>query len=135
MIISVFIVSFGTIPYAFLSTNPKINWLVYPLACIQGVGIAMMLNTSTSLISDVVGKDSSQAAFVYGIYSFLDKMANGFLLFYLISDFSDNNSALRYIVTVIPVGSAICTCFFTWLGMALYADKMAKISKGASLIK
>lgn len=48
----------GTAPYGFLGTDPKVNWLVYPLACIQGVGIAMMLNTSTSLISDVVGRDS-----------------------------------------------------------------------------
>ena len=78
----------GTLPYAFLTEDPSNRWLVYPLAMVQGVGIAMMLNTSTSLISDVVGQDSSQAAFVYGAYSFLDKFANGFLLYFLVEDYS-----------------------------------------------
>lgn len=40
-----------------------------------------MLNISTSLISDVIGKDEQSAAFVYGAYSFFDKFANGILLF------------------------------------------------------
>jgi hypothetical protein len=88
----------------------------------------MMLNTSTSLISDVVGQDSEQAAFVYGIYSFLDKIANGFMLYYLVKDFSDDDFALRLIVTTIPIGSAVGTCFFTWLGLTLYKDTLGKIS-------
>ena len=40
-----------------------------------------MLNISTSLISDVIGKDDQSAAFVYGSYSFFDKIANGIILF------------------------------------------------------
>ena len=91
LIISVVVTTVGTLPYAFLTTSASNNWLVYPLACVQGTGIAMMLNTSTSLISDVVGQDSEQAAFVYGIYSFLDKIANGFMLYFLVKDFSDSD--------------------------------------------
>lgn len=128
LVIAMFITIVGTLPYAFLTSDPSISWLVYPLACIQGVGIAMMLNTSTSLISDVVGKDSEQAAFVYGIYSFLDKIANGFLLYFLVRDYSYSNHALRLIVTIIPIGSAIGTMLCTWWGLALYSDTMAKIS-------
>ena len=85
MLISVVVTTAGSLPYAFLNTNPEINWLIYPCAAIQGVGVALMLNTGTSLISDVIGKDAESAAFVYGIYSFLDKMANGFLLNYLVA--------------------------------------------------
>lgn len=92
-----------------------------------------MLNTSTSLISDVIGADSESSAFVYGIYSFLDKMANGFLLFYLVKDFSVDDKALRFIVSCIPVGASIGTALLTWIGMALYSDKMAKISVGSYL--
>lgn len=95
---------------------------------IQGVGIAMMLNTSTSLISDVVGQDSKQAAFVYGIYSFLDKIANGFMLYFLVEKYSYDDHALRLIVTTIPIGSAIGTCAFTYIGLKLYGGTMAKIS-------
>ena len=39
-----------------------------------------MINTSTSLISDVIGKDAESSAFVYGFYSFMDKIANGFAI-------------------------------------------------------
>lgn len=87
-----------------------------------------MLNTSTSLISDVVGKDSKQAAFVYGVYSFLDKMANGFLLYFMVQDFAFDDSALRLIVTVIPIGSAVGCTLFTWIGLTYYSSMMAKIS-------
>jgi len=93
----------------------------------------MMLNTSTSLISDVIGQDSESSAFVYGIYSFLDKMSNGFMLFFLVAYYAADAHALRYIVTVIPVGAAFGTTLFTWLGFALYADQMAKISMGSML--
>lgn len=93
----------------------------------------MMLNTSTSLISDVIGSDSESSAFVYGIYSFLDKIANGFLLYFLVANYSTDDHALRYIVTVIPVASALGTTFLTWIGIALYADQMAKISVGSYL--
>jgi len=84
LVISVLITSLGSVPYLFLGPDKNYNWLVYPLAAVQGVGIAMMLNTSTSLISDVVGSDSESSAFVYGIYSFTDKFANGFLLYILV---------------------------------------------------
>ncbi len=39
-----------------------------------------MINTSTSLISDVVGKETENSAFIYGVYSFMDKIANGFAI-------------------------------------------------------
>lgn len=55
--ISVLIILFGSLPYLFLNSNPNIRWLVYLLSSIQGVGLAIMINTATSMISDVIGKD------------------------------------------------------------------------------
>lgn len=57
---------------------------MYILAFVQGLGLIIMLNTSTSLISDVIGNDSANAAFVYGVYSLFDKLANGSLLFFMV---------------------------------------------------
>lgn len=91
----------------------------------------MMLNTSTALISDVINQDAESAAFVYGIYSFLDKFANGFLLFWLVAQYSDNDKALRAIISIIPVIAAIGTALLTWLGTALYADKISDVRKGS----
>lgn len=57
LFISVIIIGFGSLPFIFLNDDPKVRWLVYVLSSIQGVGLAIMLNTATSLISDVIGKD------------------------------------------------------------------------------
>lgn len=91
----------------------------------------MMLNTSTSLISDVINQDAESAAFVYGIYSFLDKFANGFLLFWLVAKYSENDKALRLIISVIPISAAAGTALLTWLGTSMFADKMSDIRKGS----
>lgn len=53
-----------------------------------------MLNTSTSMISDVIGTQTKSAAFVYGVYSFVDKTANGLFLFWLIASYSMDAAAL-----------------------------------------
>lgn len=131
--LSIIVTCAGSVPYAFLTTSSSINWLVYPLAMIQGVGIAMMLNTSTSLISDVIGTESESSAFVYGIYSFMDKMANGILLYFLVANYSTSGLALRLIVTIVPCFAAIFTTLLTWIGLLLYPEKMAKISAGSYL--
>ena len=95
LILSVFFTAAGSVPFLFFSDNSNYKWLVYPLACIQGVGIAMMMNTSTSLISDVVSEDTENSAIVYGSYSFFDKMTNGFLLYFLVKDYAYNALALK----------------------------------------
>ena len=61
-----------------------------------------MLNTATSLISDVVGKDEQSSAFVYGAYSFFDKVANGVIIFVITSIWIENSVALKWCIAVIP---------------------------------
>jgi Na+/melibiose symporter-like transporter len=98
------------------------------LVAFQGVGIAIMLNTATSLISDVIGSDAENSAFVYGCYSLFDKFANGILLFYLVEGYTNDESALRYIMSIIPLACAIGSYFFTFIGQKFYSHKMAKIT-------
>ena len=73
----------GAVPLIFITE--KEAWFVYISSALIGVGLALMLNTGTSLISDVLGGDVKSAAFVYGAYSLLDKFANGFLLYWLVA--------------------------------------------------
>jgi len=133
--ISTIVTFVGSFPYLFLTPDPANRWLVYPCALITGVGIAMMLNTGTSLISDVIGTESSSSAFVYGIYSFLDKMANGIMLYFLVAYYSENAHALRWIMATVPISAAVGTTFFTWLGLRMYSDKLAKMSVGSVIKK
>lgn len=57
----------SSIPFYFM--RPSFSWLVYVVVGFQGIGLAIMLNIATSLISDVIGNDDSSSAFVYGTYS------------------------------------------------------------------
>ena len=114
----------GAVPLLFLSDNSWVRYTVLISAMFLGVGIALMLNTGTSLISDVLGNDVKSAAFVYGAYSLLDKFANGFLLYYLVANYSVNKVALPYIVAGVPVISAIGCSIFTLIGIKLYSAKL-----------
>ena len=87
-----------------------------------------MLNTATSLISDVIGKDDQSSAFVYGAYSFFDKIANGGLLFVITAVWIDDATAVRWVIAVLPPICAALGCFLAFLGTRLYRDRLAKLS-------
>lgn len=87
-----------------------------------------MLNTSTSLISDVIGDDAANAAFVYGCYSLCDKIVAGLLLFILVSNYTDDPHALRYILACIPIICSILAYILTYIGNRYYSHKLAKIT-------
>ncbi|XP_076336059.1 major facilitator superfamily domain-containing protein 12-like isoform X1 [Tachypleus tridentatus] len=50
---------------------------VYAVAVLIGIGGSTMLVTSLSITSDLIGKNTSSGAFVFGAMSFLDKLSNG----------------------------------------------------------
>jgi MFS family permease len=128
MLVSIVLVILGSLPFAFLNDNKAYNWVVYLVAPLQSVGLVIMLNTATSLISDVIGSDTANSAFVYGCYGFFDKVVNGALLYFLVAYYSDDVNALKVIMTVIPISCAILSYTFTWIGRRFYSDKMMEIS-------
>lgn len=134
MILAVIVTTIGSLPMAFIGSG-NLRYSIYAAASIQGVGNAMMLNTGTACISDVISQDNTSAAFVYGAYSLADKFANGILLFLLVAAYSENATALGWIISIVPILSAIGCCLATWIGIKLYADKLAKISSGSLLKK
>lgn len=132
MFLSIIVTAIGSMPMAFIGSGNLRNFM-YLAASIQGVGNAMMLNTGTACISDVIGQDNTSAAFVYGAYSLADKFANGILLYWLVAQYADNANALQWIISVVPTLSAVGCTICTWIGIKLYADKLAKISSGSML--
>ena len=75
-----------------------------------------MLNTATSLISDVIGDDTEESAFVYGVYSLFDKLANGFLLFYIVNNYSNSSYHLKWVMAIVPVICSILSYMLTYMG-------------------
>lgn len=128
MLVAIVISIIGFTPLAFLSDNESTRWLVYPLSVFQGIGLAIMLNTATSLISDVIGKDTANSAFVYGCYSLLDKFGNGALLYTMLALYSEDATALKLIMTICPIACSVLAYFFTYIGNRCFSDKMAKIT-------
>lgn len=68
-----------SVTLAFLTIEQK-NYM-YFIAPVIGIAQAISLNTGITLISDVIGLRGSSGAFVFGMYSFLDKIASGVVLF------------------------------------------------------
>ena len=48
-----------------------------------GVAQAITLNTGITMISEVIGLRGSSGAFVFGAYSFLDKISGGIAIFFM----------------------------------------------------
>ena len=128
MLVAIVIIVSTSIPLIFLDTSGNARLLVYPCVAVQGVGLAIMLNTSTSLISDVIGSDAESSAFVYGVYSLFDKFSNGILLYYIVATYSDNDQALRYVIGIAPIICAVGAYLLTYIGQKYFSHKLAKIT-------
>lgn len=131
MLLSIAIISLSCAPLFFL--NKESRNLVYPLSGLQGIGQAIMTNTGTSLISDVIGNESKTSAFVYGSYSLLEKLINGVILYWMISaytgaDMANNELPLRLIMSLTPIVCSISAFICTYLGNKLFSDKLSKIT-------
>lgn len=113
MFIGVVVITVSSIPYIFMQVSYR--WLIYIVCGIQGVGLAILLNTATSLISDVIGSDDKSSAFVYGAYSLLDKFSGGIVLV-LIAEETENVTALRYFAGLLPPVTAAAAFGMTYLG-------------------
>jgi Na+/melibiose symporter-like transporter len=57
------------------------NWVMYIVALFIGASQSLVLSTGINLISDVVGAKAKTGAFVFGIYSLLDKFSSGIAIF------------------------------------------------------
>ena len=128
MLVAIVIIITTSVPLQFIPTSGLERELVYPLVAIQGVGLSIMLNTATSLISDVIGSDAEGSAFVYGVYSLFDKFSNGFLLYYIVKEYPTDDKALRYIMAYSPIICAVLAYLLTFIGQRYFSHKLAKIT-------
>jgi len=113
----------------FILSSTVLFWFIYELkeklyleialisACVLlGIGTSTTSICSFSLTSDLIGLNTECGAFVYGIMSFADKLANGIAIA-VIQQFNPCTSAstatcslyYRYILTFIPIGVSALT--------------------------
>lgn len=80
---------------AMVFITPNVNWIMFIVAIFVGTSQTLVLSTGINLISDVVGADGSQGAFVFGVYSLLDKISSGIAIYFIISS-SSFDSSINY---------------------------------------
>jgi len=71
------------------------------------------------MISEVIGLKGNQGAFVFGVYSFLDKIANGLLIFFILKSpllESNDPSYIRFCIVFIPLFGSILALIMMLLG-------------------
>lgn len=100
---------------------------IYLLCSFQGIGMAIMSQTASSLISDVIGNDTENSAFVYGCYSLSDKVLNGLILLYC-ANYENVPEALKNIMAFIPIACSIGSLILTFIGKHFFGRKLAKIT-------
>ena len=87
------------------------------------------MNTAINLISEVIGLRGAGGAFVFGAYSFLDKLITGVVLFSITESqsYKDNDPTfIRWIMVIIPAGASISAWVLIILGKAKDYDKNSK---------
>jgi Na+/melibiose symporter-like transporter len=84
----------------------------------------MILSTGINLISDVIGSKGDSGALVFGIYSFLDKISAGIVIFTIanLSSFTygevltaNDELIIKGTVIFIPIISVFVSAFITFI--------------------
>lgn len=90
--------------------------LLYPALILQGCGLANMLNTSTSLVSEMIGQDDEASAIVFASLNIVESFANGGVVFIIMSySLNDSPAHLKFVIGVMPVLSATGAYIISYL--------------------
>lgn len=124
---AVIVVLIGCLPLYFLNEHSAIA--AYFLAFFFGSGFSMGLSGASSLMNDVVGSNGNKGAFVYGAYSFADKISNGVLLFFMIQFADTNNTVLTIFMSFFPPTAIIISLVCVVLRRMISDKEQAEILK------
>ena len=116
--------------FPFLIIQCSYSWAMYLIVPCQGIGLAIMLNIATSMISDMIGNNSKWVAFIYGTYSLFDKVMNGIILSIITSTVIQDSTWLRMLTGSLPILVAIMWYIFASIGVKYMPNKwLGKLSE------
>jgi len=82
--------------------------VLYIALLIQGFGIGNMLNTASSLISEMIGEDDENSAIVYATFNILESLSVGGVQEGVLgSGITDDVIPLKVLMGIIPVFTAV----------------------------
>ena len=102
--------------------------MLYIGVFIQGFGLGNMLNTSSSLISEMIGTDDEASAVVYAAFNILESLSvGGVAAIVLGSGMCDDDFPLKILMSVIPLICAVCAYIISYLKFKKKHDEMEGI--------
>ncbi len=113
ILIAMIFVTIGCLPLYYLSSD--LGYLIYILSFIWGIGFSQGLSCASSLTNDVVGSKGSKGAFVYGAFSFADKLSCGIVLKFFLPVAENSEDVLRYTIPFFPPATLVFAVLFVCL--------------------
>jgi len=113
MIFAFLFVSAGCIPIFFISKD--VNYVFFIASFFFGTGFSLGLSSASYLLNDVVGSKGSKAAFVYGAYSFSDKLSSGIVLALFLPLAKENYDVLKWTMPIFPPATIIFALIIVYL--------------------
>lgn len=90
--------------------------MAYSGMFIQGCGMANMMNSSTSLVSEMIGHDDQASAIVFASFNIIESFSNGGVAYLLTTfDLVSDATAMRWILSVVPVACAVVAFVASYL--------------------
>lgn len=90
--------------------------MAYSGMFIQGCGMANMMNSSTSLVSEMIGHDDQASAIVFASFNIIESFSNGGVAYLLTTfDLVRDATAMRWIMSVVPVACAVVAFVASYL--------------------
>lgn len=89
--------------------------LLYPALVLQGFGLANMQNTSTSLVSEMIGHDDNSSAVVFASLNIIESFANGSVVYVIMAySMNDSPTSLKFVIGILPLISAFGAYIISW---------------------
>lgn len=91
----------------FYVITPRVSFLIYPLSFLLGISCSIIMISAVSMESEIVGNKFHCAAFVFGAFSFTDKVSNGIVVYFIQNREEITASVARNAVSLIPASAAL----------------------------
>ena len=75
---------------------------------IQGCGMANMMNSSTSLVSEMIGQDDEASAIVFASFNIIESFSNGGVAYLLTTlELVNDAASMQWILSIVPICCSI----------------------------
>ena len=92
--------------------------LLFLATAIIGITQAIIMNSVINFICDIIGSNSSKGGFVFGTYSFMDKISTGVVVYFITSGTQlDSSGFVKILILFLPPLFSLASCLMICLAI------------------